>query len=1012
MSLTQSQSSKKHLTFQTKQAVLWLEEYYRPFYYNSITREGYFVIFTLPTINNYFIKIKDFYENEDVKRKVAEIIRENIETQNIYYSMLVFKKPSEEQITNKIMGDIIFVGKGRSKENAMPFLRGLWFDFDLHKPITDEELSKIRQVVKEFEDLTGFKTTLIKSGGGVQVLILSDDLIEMPSLLNKRDFDNLREQKGDDYTEDDVKQIAEDNFKRMMSIISEGFKQRFEEIGLEVDIDSSVWDFARVMRLPFSYNQKYDEPIPVVRLSFEENSKGSIIKFIDEIIESDIFKQGQAVIVRDYSEIDAQVELKGKLRDVAPQLIDLIKEFDIYVEGTSRSAVTLYLAGMFRKYTDVTVEEALEFFDVLHSTFNVEGRKAREKIAEVRATFNKDKKDVATLRWLLDVADGLAVYWGISKSDAELKIKVFHTKVLKALGIIDADKTTLTELAYRRFTEGVDIQKLKNSILFKIDIIPTAKARYSELDDEDKTKLIDTLKLFEEVKEDLTTEELVTVLYYLLKSYSIITIKDFKIVAKQALNIKSEELNTILQEILKNGHNNSDTIEALNNTLKSILLSRIDSIVDNEDSKIQLSELYKIERLSARLKKCIIDTIIQLNELAMKQMKSDVVETETYEAKYKIDDVNELLQKLELLLPYLTPTIAPIIAEYIASLLKKTTILSKEEVIDIIMRLFEENEIVMYSKIKEIVEEVFKKDDSELNTITILTDNIELFTEAGEKPYVVKRDLEKIHRLIVDYITKREGKSIKDVNVDWIAKNIVKVILYEDGAEVIFLDRTKFIFTDSKITTTKTIKQRTEDGNEKTVIVRDYSKLIKMILDELFKVKGINVEGDLNRITEIIKRKIIKTSTSFIKQDLYFKLIEILKMNITYLEDYYKETCRQPSQDEKYIRIYSSKAMGTVIAIPNRLFSKMLLNARQAHIITKEEENSIKKLRDDYSRVRYSLLGSDAREYSYIFSADKIMNYTEVDIVEELRNEVSKIVKQEKALEEEAGLEEELEEVF
>jgi len=1006
MNLTQSQSSKKHINFQVRQAILWLEEYYRPYYYNSTTRGAYFVIFTLPQVTNYFIKIKDFYENEDVKKKVAEIIRENIETQNIYYSMLVFKKPKEENITNKLMGDIIFVGKGRSKENAMPFLRGLWFDFDIHRPVSDEELSKIKQVVKEFEDLTGFKTSLIKSGGGVQVLIISDDLIEMSALLNKRDFDNLREQKGEEYTEDDVKQIAEENFKKMMDIISEGFKQRFSEVGLEVDIDSSVWDFARVMRLPFTFNQKYGEPVPVVRLSFEENSKGDILKFIDEIIESDVFNKEQAVIVKDYSEIDAQVELKGKLKGVAPQLINLIKEFDIYVEGTSRSAVTLYLAGIFKKYTDVTVEEALEFFETLHSTFQVSGSKAREKIAEVRATFRKNKEDIATLKWLLDVADGLAVYWGISKNDAVIKIKVFHIKVLKTLRIIDANKTTLTELAYRRFREGVDIQKLKNSILFKIDIIPTSKARFSELSDDDKKKLIDTLKLFEEVKEDLTTEELVTILYYLLKTYSIITIKDFKIVVKQAFNIKSEELNTILQEILKNSNKDRDTLEELNYILKSILMKRIDSIASDGD-KIQLSELYKIEKLSIKLKKSIMDTIIQLSELAMKQMKSNVVETETYEAKYKIDDVNELLQKLELLLPYLAPTTAPIIANYIASLLKKTTILTKEEVVDIIMRLFEENEIAMYSKIKEIVEEVYKKDDSELNTITILTDNIEVFTEAGEKPYIVKRDLEKIHRLILDYITKREGKSIKDVNVDWIAKNIVKVILYEDGAEVIFLDRTKFIFTDSKITTTKTIKQ-----DDKTIIVRDYSKLIKLILDELFKVKGINVEGDLSRITEIIKRKIIKTNTSFIKQDLYFKLIEILKMNITYLEDYYKETGKQPSQDEKYIRIYNSKAMGTVIAIPNRLFSKMLLNARQAHIITKEEENSIKKLRDDYSRVRYSLLGSDAREYSYIFSVDKIMNYTEVDIVEELREEVSKIVKQEKALEEEAGLEEELEEVI
>jgi len=854
--------NKKHLKPQTRQA-LWLEEYYRPYYHNNITREGYFVIFTLPNIQNIFVKVKDFFENEDVKKKIAEIIRKNIKTQNIYYSMLVFKKPKEENITNKLMGDIIFVGKGRSKENAMPFLRGIWFDFDMHKPITDKEVSKIRQVVKEFEDLTGFKPT----------------------------------QKGEEYTEDDVKQIAEDNFKRMMGIISEGFKQRFEEIGLEVDIDSSVWDFARVMRLPFTYNQKYDEPIPVLRLTFEENNKESIIKFIDEIIESDIFKRGQAVIVKDYSEIDAQVELQEKLKEVASKLIDIIKEFDIYVEGASRSAVTLYLAGVFRKYTDVTVEEAIQFFETLHSIYQVSGNKAKEKIAEINATFRKSKEDIATLKWLLGVVDSLAVYWGISKSDAELKIKVFHIKVLKTLGIIDADKTTLTELSYKRFKEGVDIQKLKNSILFKIDIIPTARAKYSELDNEDKAKLVDTFKLFEEVKEDLTTEELVTILYYLLKTYSLITIKDFKIVVKQALNIKSEELNTILQEILKKGHKNPDTLEALNNTLKSILLERIDSLSSDEYNNIKLSELYKIEKLSVKLKKSIMDTIIQLSELAMKQMKSDVVETETYEAKYKIDDVSEFLQKLELLLPYLTTSTAPIIAEYIASLLKKTTILSKEEVIDIIMRLFEEQEIVMYSKIKDIVEDVYKKDDSKLNTITILTDNIEMFVEAGEKPYTVKRDLEKIHRLIVDYITKREGKSIKDVNVDWIAKNIVKVILYEDGAEVIFLDRAKFIFTDNKITTTKTIKQRTEDGTERTVIVRDYSKLIKLILDELFKVKGINVEGDLNRITEIIKRKIIKTNTSFIKQDLYFKLTEILKMNITYLEDYFKETGKQPNQE-------------------------------------------------------------------------------------------------------------------
>ena len=413
-------------------------------YYSRADTKSYFVLATLDDEGNFkqkFFKVSKLYDNPQT---IVKFIEKNFD-KNLYYSINTFNS------------------KLRSAGNVREIL-ALNFDFDLKRPITNDEVSKILSVIREFEEKTQIKTTIVKSGGGVQVLILTDTPLYYKDFISDSEYKALMEKYGPDLdgAEEEVYRIADKNMKSILSLLGSVFEEKINEAGLNIKVDSSVFDFSRVMRLPYSYNYKYVDPIEAELMQYELNEQYRIISLINELLEKIVDKYTVEVEGNNVT-----TKLKVDVNDERiKKLIETIKEYDIYRGGISRSAVTLHLAALLHKRTNISYEEFKTILDSIHEEFKVEQSKRKEKYAEAQSVFRAEKERVASVYWLMQVAPMLAKEWNVSREEAEKRILEYHRKVKEIFGIDELDKV----FSYFKKLESEKIDIIGKTILNEKDI--------------------------------------------------------------------------------------------------------------------------------------------------------------------------------------------------------------------------------------------------------------------------------------------------------------------------------------------------------------------------------------------------------------------------------------------------------------------------------------------------------------------------------------------------------------
>ncbi|ACJ16869.1 hypothetical protein TON_1379 [Thermococcus onnurineus NA1] len=441
------------LNFTLSNAIEYLQEYYSRadndtyFFLAYLDRGGHFV--------QRGFKVKELYENPSV---IEEFIEQNLD-KNLYYSINTFKsaKRSAREVAN---------------------ILALQFDFDLKRPVTTEELEKIVEVIEDFESATGLRVTVIKSGGGVQVLILPDRQITLGDFISTEQFNELYGKYGPELrgADEELYRIADSNMKKILGILGDRFAEEFAVKGLAIEVDSAVYDFARVMRLPYTYNMKYSEPIRTELIQYNINEYSKVKEMLDYLL-----SELGVANVSDGGNISSNIIISID-DDRVRRLIETIEKYDIYRAGISRSAVTLHLAALLHKRTNITYEEFEKILDAIHNHFNVEPVKRREKYAEARAVFNAEKERVASLYWLIQVTPALAQAWGISEEEAIEKIRNYHREVKRIFNIADVDNLwrhfkQLEEQSQEHYIIGrvvisdKDIEQLRNVIRSAIEIV-------------------------------------------------------------------------------------------------------------------------------------------------------------------------------------------------------------------------------------------------------------------------------------------------------------------------------------------------------------------------------------------------------------------------------------------------------------------------------------------------------------------------------------------------------------
>jgi len=349
-----------NLNVLVESAVEYLQQYY-----SRADRETYFFIAALSKQGKFVqqaFKVRELYEND---ARVREFVEKNIHN-NLYYSINTFR--TAKRIAREV-----------AEVLSLPF------DFDLHRPVTAEELEKILDVVRKFEEKTNIETTIIKSGGGVQVLIITDKTMQLEDFITDTDSVN---------SEEELFRVADANFKRLMNAFAERFEVKFSERNLDIEVDRAVFDFARVMRLPFSYNIKYDEPIEVELLQYKTVST---IEFVHAI--RNYIKKLRLIQREEEKENVMLTELDDdKLKQVAIELSEKLAEF--YQKGR-RHFISLALSGFVRKYTNISEESAKKIIKTLAQLLHDE--EINDRVKAVETTYRKKIEEVSALSILATV---------------------------------------------------------------------------------------------------------------------------------------------------------------------------------------------------------------------------------------------------------------------------------------------------------------------------------------------------------------------------------------------------------------------------------------------------------------------------------------------------------------------------------------------------------------------------------------------------------------------------------
>ena len=488
-----------------------------------------------------------------------------------------------------------FVDKKRGADNVREIL-ALNFDFDLKRPIQNDELEKILAVVREFEEKTQIKTTIVKSGGGVQVLILPDKALHYRDFITDREYNRLLEKYSADLSgaEEEIYRTADKNMKSILSMLATAFDERFSELGLDIDVDTSVFDFSRVMRLPYTYNVKYEEPIQVELIQYEVNDYYTIVSTIEELLK----RIEKKYVVETDSAGNIVTKLKVHVDDERiRKLIETMKEYNIYIAGVSRSAVTLHLAALLHKRTNITYEDFEKILDCIYEAFNVEHSKRREKYAEARSVFRAEKERVASVYWLMQVAPLLAKRWGVSEEEAEKRILEYHRKVKDVFTISKIDsifrqmhyleeESEEVNLVGKTMLNEKDVEHLQNVILNSYNAIKNTTTVNNFTFEMFVRYVIRILKKYAEVDKDTLIK-----IFKDIENFSV----SYSIIEKEVKNDNSK-FAEILTKYIQYSEINKEEIVKVRKILRR-LLHDIIAIVSQQTAqkikKITIDELKK-----------------------------------------------------------------------------------------------------------------------------------------------------------------------------------------------------------------------------------------------------------------------------------------------------------------------------------------------------------------------------------------------------------------------------------
>ncbi|WP_258083398.1 hypothetical protein [Thermococcus thermotolerans] len=317
--------SNEHLKI-TEKTAEEIVEYLRRYYIEEQgwgdREDWYIVLFRRPEggKQSFYFTIRELKEEPE---KIKNWIMKNLEKYNIYHSIFIYKE------------------KQRKEKYALKESRVTYIDLDKgeHQTITMKELNtKIAPLLEEKLKKRGIPYTVIHSGRGIHIKIL----LNTP--------------------------LKEGEYKRLSALA-----ELFEGTDCKAD---NIYDFARIIRIPWSINQESKQQAKIIYQTDETAKKEVIIKLIEELEEK---KKAKTRTEKQYEEEEVVDLEEEKLDSIAKEIYLIIKDY--YAIGTRHNLLFFTLATIY-KYTRITEEQLYYITEELINLLSDEEYKQRMSIVK------------------------------------------------------------------------------------------------------------------------------------------------------------------------------------------------------------------------------------------------------------------------------------------------------------------------------------------------------------------------------------------------------------------------------------------------------------------------------------------------------------------------------------------------------------------------------------------------------------------------------------------------------
>ncbi|AIU69469.1 hypothetical protein TEU_03410 [Thermococcus eurythermalis] len=416
---------KKHLEINKEQTAEQIVKYLQQYYLEEqgwADRDDWY--FCLTRLNKENKGKIDFYftikELKEEPQKIKIWIIENIEEYNLYHSIFIYQQAK------------------RKAEFAIKESRVVFIDIDKqgHQPISIKEINKdIREIMQKWFTNREIHYSVIQSGRGIHIKIVLSQL------------------------------LSEEEYKRL-SLLTEIFR----DSNFKVD---NIYDFARIIRLPYSINQESKKQARIVYKTEETTKKEKFIELVNEL---EKLREARKNTEKEFDD-DTVIDIDDdKLTEVARDVYLVIKDF--YKQSTRHNLMFFTLSTIY-KYSRITEEQLRFITEELISLLNDDEEKqrisivksivkqeefsGREKIATVSFFFTQDEQgNIIEDRRLSQFANANKLELEEAK-EIIIKLKKDIIEVLKQKGYV-YNKKFLGRVRISNKGRIVDVEVFRDSV--------------------------------------------------------------------------------------------------------------------------------------------------------------------------------------------------------------------------------------------------------------------------------------------------------------------------------------------------------------------------------------------------------------------------------------------------------------------------------------------------------------------------------------------------------------------